>query len=82
MPADFESARGQWEYSHAIGSLFSFLAIITLMRSIQLSRPFASITILEAIQRDADVRAARRRALRQSAENVEEQPGFQTVGSH
>jgi hypothetical protein len=82
MPADFESARDQWEYSHAVGSLFSFLAIITLMRSIQLSRPFASVTILEAIQRDADVRAARRRALGQSVENVEEQPGFQTVGSH
>jgi hypothetical protein len=82
MPADFEAARDQWEYSHAVGSAFSFLAIIALMRSIQLSRPFASMAILESIRRDAEVRAARRRALGQSAESGNDEAGYQTVGSH
>jgi hypothetical protein len=41
----------------------SFAALLALVRSIEASRPFASISILESIERDAVVRAARMRAL-------------------
>jgi hypothetical protein len=67
-PADFEGARDQWEYSHAASSLLSFVALLTLVRSIEASRPFASISILESIERDAAVRAARLRALAKTAD--------------
>ena len=47
----------------AAAGVLSFVGLLALVRSIEASRPFASISILEAIERDAAVRAARMRAL-------------------
>lgn len=33
MPADFETARRQWEYSHAINALLTFAAFVAISRS-------------------------------------------------
>ncbi len=43
--------------------MLSFAGLLALVRAIEASRPFASISILESIERDAAVRAARMRAL-------------------
>ena len=63
LPADFDTARRQWENAIAASGVLSFAALLALVRSIEASRPFASISILESIERDAVVRAARMRAL-------------------
>jgi hypothetical protein len=76
-PADFEAARDQWEYSHAAASLLGIAALLTLMRSIEISRPFVSISILESIERDAAVRAARMRALASANGDVDGSRGLQ-----
>jgi hypothetical protein len=34
MPADFEAARRHWEYSHAVNALLTFLAFLTITRSV------------------------------------------------
>lgn len=62
-PADFDSARRNWEFAFAGASALSFVGLLALVRSIEASRPVASIAILESIKRDAAVRAARTRAL-------------------
>ena len=63
LPVDFDTARRQWEYAIAAAGILSFAGLLALVRSIEASRPFASISILESIERDAAVRAARMRAL-------------------
>lgn len=63
LPADFDTARRQWENAIAASGVLSFAALLALVRSIEASRPFASISILKSIERDAVVRAARMRAL-------------------
>ncbi len=62
-PVDFDSARRHWEYALASSGALSFGGLLALVRSIEASRPVASLTILESIERDAAVRAARMRAL-------------------
>lgn len=62
-PVDFDSARRHWEYAFASSGALSFGGLLALVRSIEASRPVASLTILESIERDAAVRAARMRAL-------------------
>ncbi len=63
LPVDFDSARRQWEYAFASSGVLSFSGLLALVRSIEASRPFASLSILASIERDAAVRAARMRAL-------------------
>jgi hypothetical protein len=63
LPVDFDTARRQWEHAIAAAGVLSFAGLLALVRSIEASRPFASISILESIERDAAVRAARMRAL-------------------
>jgi hypothetical protein len=63
LPADFEMLRRKWEFAFASAGVFSFAGLLALARSIGASRPFASLSILESIERDAAVRAARTRAL-------------------
>lgn len=63
LPADFEILRRKWEYAFAGAGVFSFVGLLALARSVGASRPFASLSILESIERDAAVRAARTRAL-------------------
>jgi hypothetical protein len=62
-PVDFDSARLQWEYAFAGSGVLSFIGLLALVRSIEASRPVASMAIIESIERDAAVRAARMRAL-------------------
>ena len=62
-PVDFDSARRQWEYAFAGSGVLSFIGLLALVRSIEASRPVASMAIIESIERDAAVRAARMRAL-------------------
>ena len=62
-PVDFDSARRQWEYAFAGSGVLSFIGLLALVRSIEASRPVASMAILASIERDAVVRAARTRAL-------------------
>jgi hypothetical protein len=63
LPADFDSARRDWEYAFASSGVLSFFGLLALVRSIEASRPVASMAILASIERDAAVRAARTRAL-------------------
>ncbi len=63
MPADLESARRQWEFSHAAASVFNFAALVAMVLSVQASRPCAGAVIIEAIGKDVEVRMARARAL-------------------
>lgn len=63
LPIDFDAARRQWEYAFAAAGVFSFAGLLAFVRAIEASRPFASLSILESIERDAAVRAARMRAL-------------------
>lgn len=63
LPVDFEMLRRKWEYAIAAAGVLSFAGLLALVRSIGASRPFASLSILESIERDAAVRAARMRAL-------------------
>lgn len=63
VPEDFESVRYQWEYALAVAGALSFGALLCLVRAIEASRPIASLAILESIERDAEVRAARGKAL-------------------
>jgi hypothetical protein len=63
LPVDFEMLRRKWEYATAAAGVLSFAGLLALVRSIEASRPFASLSILESIERDAAVRAARMRAL-------------------
>lgn len=63
LPVDFEMLRRKWEFSFAAAGVFSFAGLLALARSIGASRPFASLSILESIERDAAVRAARMRAM-------------------
>ena len=57
---DFDTHRF-WMIVDTLGFIGS--GLLALVRSIEASRPFASISILESIERDAAVRAARMRAL-------------------
>jgi hypothetical protein len=63
LPVDFEMLRRKWEFAIAAAGVLSFAGLLALVRSIEASRPFASLSILESIERDAAVRAARMRAL-------------------
>jgi hypothetical protein len=63
LPLDFDAARQKWEYAFAGAGILSFAGLLALVRSIEASRPFASLSILESIEREAVVRAARMRAL-------------------
>ena len=63
LPVDFEMLRRKWEYAFAAAGVLSFAGLLALVRSVGASRPFASMSILESIERDAAVRAARMRAL-------------------
>ncbi len=63
IPEDFESVRRQWEYALAASGVLSLGALLATVRAIESSRPIASLAILESIERDAAVRAARGRAL-------------------
>lgn len=69
MPADFEAARQHWEYSFATAAALTFGGLLAMVRAIEASRPLPSLTILESIERDAAVRAARTRALRGEGSN-------------
>ena len=33
-PADFESTRRQWEYSHAVNAVLTFVALVTITASV------------------------------------------------
>lgn len=61
-PVDFDAARQQWEYAFAASGALSFCGLLAFVRAIEASRPIASMSILESIERDAAVRAARMRA--------------------
>lgn len=63
VPEEFETIRHQWEYALASAGVLSFGALLALVRAIEASRPIASLAILESIERDAAVRAARSKAL-------------------
>ena len=63
MPADLEAARRQWEFSHAVASVFDFAALVAMIVSVQASRPCMGSGIVAAVGRDIDVRKARARAL-------------------
>jgi hypothetical protein len=63
LPLDFDAARQKWEYAFAGAGILSFAGLLALVRSIEASRPFASLSILESIERETAVRAARMRAL-------------------
>jgi len=63
MPADVEAARTQWEFSHAVASVFNYGALVAMVPSVQASRPCIGAGILEAIGRDIEARLARERAL-------------------
>lgn len=63
IPDDFESVRRQWEYALAASGVLSLGALLATVRAIESSRPIASLAILESIERDVAVRAARERAL-------------------
>jgi len=63
LPLDFDAARQKWEYAFASAGILSFAGLLALVRSIEASRPFASLSILESIERETAVRAARTRAL-------------------
>jgi hypothetical protein len=63
LPENFDSARRHWEYAFAGSGVLSFLGLLALVRSVEASRPVASMAILASIDRDAAVRAARMRAL-------------------
>lgn len=62
VPEDFEAVRHQWEYALAAAGALCFGALLATVRAIEASRPIASLAILESIERDAAVRAARSRA--------------------
>lgn len=62
VPTDFDAARQQWEYAFAASGALSFGGLLAFVRAIEASRPIASMSILESIERDAAVRAARMRA--------------------
>jgi hypothetical protein len=62
LPADFEAARRQWEYAFAATGALAFGGLLAFVRAIEASRPIASVAILESVERDAAVRAARMRA--------------------
>jgi hypothetical protein len=62
VPADFESARRNWEYAFAATGMLAFGGLLALVRAIEASRPIASMSILKSIENDAVVRAARMRA--------------------
>ena len=34
MPANFEVARRQWEYSHAVNAVLTFVALVTITLSV------------------------------------------------
>jgi hypothetical protein len=59
FPRDFEDARRQWEYAHAVGSIFNFVALIAMIRSIQASRPYVSAGVIDAITNNIKARMAR-----------------------
>jgi hypothetical protein len=63
MPADLDAARRQWEFSHAVASVFDFAALVAMIVSVQASRPCLGSGIVAAVGRDIDVRKARARAL-------------------
>jgi hypothetical protein len=63
LPENFDNARRHWEYAFASSGVLSFFGLLALVRSIEASRPVASMAILASIERDAVVRAARMRAL-------------------
>lgn len=62
VPDDFETARHHWEYAIATVGALSFGALLAVVRAVEASRPIASLSILESIERDVAVRAARERA--------------------
>jgi hypothetical protein len=62
VPENFNSVRLQWEYAQAVAGVLCFGALLAVARAIEASRPIASLAILESIERDAAVRAARSRA--------------------
>ncbi len=62
LPADFDSARRQWEFAFAAAGALGFAGLLGLVRAIEASRPIASMSILKSIENDAAVRAARMRA--------------------
>ena len=47
LPVDFDTARRQWEHAFAAAGVLSFAGLLALVRSIEDSRPFASMSILE-----------------------------------
>lgn len=75
LPPDFEMLRRKWEFAFAAAGVFSFAGLLALARSIGASRPFASLSILESIERDAAVRAARTRALADGGAKPPFEPG-------
>jgi len=77
LPADFEMLRRKWEFAFAAAGVFSFAGLLALARSIGASRPFATLSILESIERDAAVRAARMRA---QAVDGDTKPAFERAG--
>lgn len=62
VPPDLGAARTQWEYSHAVSACLNLAALVAVMISILTSRPFVSIQLLGAIERDVEARVARTRA--------------------
>ncbi|MEI9901119.1 MAG: hypothetical protein WDN31_14345 [Hyphomicrobium sp.] len=62
VPEDFDGVRQQWESALAVAGALCFGALLAIVRALQASRPIASLAILESIERDAAVRAARSRA--------------------
>jgi len=63
VPDDFNDLRRQWEYALAFAGVLSFGALLAMVRALESSRPIASLAILESIERDVAVRAARSKAL-------------------
>jgi hypothetical protein len=42
-PADFEAARRQWEYSHAVSAVLTFIALVAITTSVVIcNRDFRS----------------------------------------
>ena len=74
LPANFDTARRQWEYAFAATGFLAFGGILALARAIEASRPIASMSILKSIEHDAVVRAARMRA--RQPESGEEDRGL------
>jgi hypothetical protein len=76
LPADFESARQQWEYAHAACFALNLMSLTAIILAVQSSRPLLSIGVMDALAENIRVRAARARALALHAPHPDDDVGL------